>query len=340
MIAFDINVDDSAEFKALPAKITSLSVVDKDGEAFSLWGDIDISNEPITFGNQRFVLKMTMGSAPLGARFEYLGFLQPQAIAFENNPDSPFYVGDYSGTYTCSLGTEVDFASNRTIADFSLSSSEVIPFYSVVIINVRPYFSKSDYDNASVGTRWSFKFPIEPTISDAPIVGFGLEANGFRIVDYTKKEDGTTISLDLSQDYLIVVERTPDGSDPLTFVLYYPLGGSEFPMSTTNLVPMPKFTNQVRHVCVGDEYDNIYSNSLAEQRARYEIYLRSRLHDNISITTLPIYWLDVNEIIEFDIEGDDQEHDLWLVKSIRTDFGVEGTQTITATRYYPLYAEI
>ena len=56
---------------------------------------------------------------------------------------------------------------------------------------------------------------------------------------------------------------------------------------------------------------------------------------------MPIYWLDVNTIIEFNLNEDGQENpDLWLVKSISTDFGVDGTQTINAMRYYPLYADI
>ena len=104
---------------------------------------------------------------------------------------------------------------------------------------------------------------------------------------------------------------------------------------------LPKFDKQVRFVCAGDEYDNIYSDSLAEQRARYEIYLRARLHDNISISCVPIYWLDVNTIIEYNLPNNTtQESDLWLIKSISTDVSTSGTQSISATRYYPLYADI
>ena len=88
-------------------------------------------------------------------------------------------------------------------------------------------------------------------------------------------------------------------------------------------------------------YDNIYSDALAEQRARYEIYLRSRLHDNIQIVSAPIYWLEVNNIIEYNLpNSNSEEPDLWLIKSINTDISPNGTQSISATRYYPLYADI
>lgn len=103
-----------------------------------------------------------------------------------------------------------------------------------------------------------------------------------------------------------------------------------------------KFRNQIRYVCVGDEYDNIYSNDLARQRAEYEIYLRSRLHDTLTVTTVPIYWAGVNEIMEYNLpnetDGNGQPiSSYWLIKSVSTDLSITGTQTITAIRYYPLY---
>lgn len=95
----------------------------------------------------------------------------------------------------------------------------------------------------------------------------------------------------------------------------------------------PKFERQVRIVLSGGEYDNIYSNDLAMQRAKYELYLRSTLHDNIQITLVPIYWMDVNQIIEYKVPNED-DVSYWLVKSVSTDFSVSGEQTITAIRYY------
>ena len=148
------------------------------------------------------------------------------------------------------------------------------------------------------------------------------------------------ISLDYAQDYLLIATKV--SSTTLQFnVMYYPMPASVLPMSTTSVLNLPKFNKQVRMVCAGDEYDNIYSDSLAEQRARYEIYLRSRVHDSINITSVPIYWLEVNDIIEYNLPNNDSEtSDLWLVKSFNTDISATGTQSISAIRYYPLYADI
>lgn len=107
-----------------------------------------------------------------------------------------------------------------------------------------------------------------------------------------------------------------------------------YPVNYTDAVyNKPQFERQVRIVLSGGEYDNIYSNELAIQRAKYELYLRSRLHDNIQITLVPIYWMDVNQVIEYQLPNEN-EPSYWLVKSVSTSFGVSGTQTITASRYY------
>ena len=105
---------------------------------------------------------------------------------------------------------------------------------------------------------------------------------------------------------------------------------------TDRIVDDALFTNMVRIVCSGDEYDNIYSNQLAIDRAYYELYQRCRLHDQINITCVPIYSLDVNRIFSITLPNEDIPS-YWIIKSINTDFNVSGTQTINAMRYYAEY---
>lgn len=95
----------------------------------------------------------------------------------------------------------------------------------------------------------------------------------------------------------------------------------------------------IRIVLTGDEYDNISSNELAVERAKYELYKRCKIQDSISITTLPIYWLDVNWIISITLpnKNGEEETRLYMTQSINTTLGVNGTQSITLARYYPFY---
>lgn len=93
----------------------------------------------------------------------------------------------------------------------------------------------------------------------------------------------------------------------------------------------------LRIILSGGDYDNIYTTSLAQQRADYELYLRCRLQDQITITTVPIYWLDVNWLIEITLPNKQgiETTDKYIIKKIDTTVGTNGTQNITMIKYYP-----
>ena len=87
----------------------------------------------------------------------------------------------------------------------------------------------------------------------------------------------------------------------------------------------------------------MYYDSLAQQRANYELYLNCKLQDSVSINCMPIYFLDVNWIVEITLpikkqDGTEEEETrLYMIKSISTTLGTDATQTLSLVRYYPLY---
>ena len=95
---------------------------------------------------------------------------------------------------------------------------------------------------------------------------------------------------------------------------------------------------RIRIVLYGGEYDNIYSDDLAKQRADFEIYQRSRLNDTISMETIPIPWMDANIVISHRF-GQKQEPSKYIVKSFSVDYATGGTMTINAITWYPYYEE-
>ena len=95
---------------------------------------------------------------------------------------------------------------------------------------------------------------------------------------------------------------------------------------------------RIRIVLYGGEYDNIYSDDLAKQRADFEIYQRSRLNDSISMETIPIPWMDANIVISHRF-GQKQEPSKYIVKSFSVDYATGGTMTINAITWYPYYKE-
>lgn len=95
---------------------------------------------------------------------------------------------------------------------------------------------------------------------------------------------------------------------------------------------------RIRIVLYGGEYDNIYSDDLAQQRADFEIYQRSRLNDSINMETIPIPWMDANIVISHRF-GQKQEPSKYIVKSFSVDYATGGTMTINAISWYPYYEE-
>lgn len=99
---------------------------------------------------------------------------------------------------------------------------------------------------------------------------------------------------------------------------------------------------RIRIVLSGGDYSNIYTDDLARQRARWELYNRCKLQDSINITCVPIYWLDVNWLVEITLPNQQgtEETNRYIIKSISTSAGSSSTQSISLMRYYPYYADI
>ena len=324
-----IATEGATEPEALATPITQIVIQDIASTAITT---LTLST-PIIAANEYYCVNLVFDDTGLESA-EYLGALQPRAIAFENNPESPFYVGT-STQYESAYGNVVDFASENE--DYIVEFPPAIAG-SNMVLNLSPWCTASNFNAASIGDTWKFKLNIE-SLSQY-IVTMSIVMGGSADTYSIRNMANERISLDYAQDYLLIATKI--SSTTLQFnVMYYPMPASVLPMSTTSLLNLPKFNKQVRMVCAGDEYDNIYTDALAEQRARYEIYLRSRVHDSINITSVPIYWLEVNDIIEYNLPNSDSETaDLWLVKSVSTDVSTNGTQSISAIRYYPLYADI
>lgn len=92
---------------------------------------------------------------------------------------------------------------------------------------------------------------------------------------------------------------------------------------------------EIVDVKTGNEYDNITSDDLAADRAKWENWKNCRLTDNITITTALLPFLDVNKKVSYKRSGSDTEHQ-YIINSVSHDFA-GFTSTITMYRFYPLY---
>ena len=159
------------------------------------------------------------------------------------------------------------------------------------------------------------------------------------LISYKKSSDFESV-----KNYIEVFGKTQDDGHTPYGVAYEDNPDSPFYVGDD-------FENRIRIVLSGGEYDNIYPladystsvddfNSLAQQRANYELYTRCRLQDQIELTCVPVYWLDVNRLTEITLPNKQtqvEEKEYYIIKKINTTLGVNGTQNITMMKYYPFY---
>jgi len=95
---------------------------------------------------------------------------------------------------------------------------------------------------------------------------------------------------------------------------------------------------EILDVKTGGEYENITSDDLASDRAKWENWKNCRLTDKITITTALLPFLDVNKKVSYQPSDADREQP-YIISSISHDFSGY-TTTITMYRFYPLYERL
>ena len=96
-------------------------------------------------------------------------------------------------------------------------------------------------------------------------------------------------------------------------------------------------TGIIREVLYGGDYDNIMSDDLALQRAKLELYWKCRLNDGISLSCIPIPWIDVNILVSHAPKNSSKQKK-YMVKSFNASYGDNTTMTINAISYYAYYS--
>lgn len=97
---------------------------------------------------------------------------------------------------------------------------------------------------------------------------------------------------------------------------------------------------EIRSVLSGGDYDNIYSDDRAQERADYELWKSTRYNDTLTVEIIPIYWLDVNQKVRYQSIKDGTIYE-YIIKSIETSLSPTfPTMSVTLIRFYPLYPDI
>lgn len=91
----------------------------------------------------------------------------------------------------------------------------------------------------------------------------------------------------------------------------------------------------IKQVLYDGDYASIYTTQLAHERASYENWKTTRLQDSITLETLFIPWLDVNQKVAYKsvVTGETWQY---IIRSIEVS-PMSGIMNIKMVRFYPLY---
>ena len=96
---------------------------------------------------------------------------------------------------------------------------------------------------------------------------------------------------------------------------------------------------QIRLPLYGGEYENCYSDELAQQRAEYELWLHTNMNNSLTLTCVPVYWTNVNLLVEYTSQRTNQTAQ-YLTKSITLGLGPTDSMTVNMIQFYPEYPNI
>lgn len=96
---------------------------------------------------------------------------------------------------------------------------------------------------------------------------------------------------------------------------------------------------QIRLPLYGGEYENCYSDDLAQQRAERELWLHTNMNNSLTLTCVPVYWTNVNLLVEYTSQRTNQTAQ-YLTKSITLGLGPTDSMTVNMIQFYPEYTNI
>lgn len=258
--------------------------------------------------------------------FDVDGVFHYQKIPSGQN-EASYIQDDMWKQIVLSESTSVDFGEVKNVIEVYGMSHDPSHYGEATVDGNTYKVTMAGVDSLTKGLIYGFKAPSiveNPTLKINSLPAYPLvnedgtnavipQANKFYVVQYKGEEN--FLFLGYQQPYAIAKDENPD---------------SPFYINTIG---------EIRQVFYGDEYENIWSNDLAQQRANYELWLHTRLNDSISLSVVPLYWLDVNILVDY-TRVNTTETNQYIIKSIDTSLSPDGTQTINMVRYYPLYPDI
>lgn len=241
--------------------------------------------------------------------FELLGRQQAQACVVNGNRESPYYINKHQRPIGY-YGECFAILGGSSTPNYQIRLTENVTF---------------DLSSFRRGEIISFYIPTNTgQTAEATIFGKNeLASGGLLLSLYGLPEEG------IGGDYTIWDFKLSIANNQLVL----------------SLVGRNKFSNTL--VESGGVYDNIYADSLARERAEYDLFLHTNMQNTVTLSCVPDYSIDVNYRIKYNqssalppdaVVDETFEDKYFITKQVSYPLGMDGsTQTINAIEIYDDY---
>lgn len=96
---------------------------------------------------------------------------------------------------------------------------------------------------------------------------------------------------------------------------------------------------KIRLPLFGGEYENIFSDDLAQQRAEFELWQHTNMNNTITLNCVVTPWIDVNILVSYTSQRNNITNQ-YIIKSINFGLAPSDNMTITMIQFYPDYSDI
>lgn len=91
---------------------------------------------------------------------------------------------------------------------------------------------------------------------------------------------------------------------------------------------------EIRLPLFGGEYENIFSDDLATQRADYELWLHTNMNNTVQLQCVPVPWMDVNIKVSYTPQRETTPSE-YIIKSVNFGLAPDDVMSINMIKFYP-----
>lgn len=184
----------------------------------------------------------------------------------------------------------------------------------------------------SDGQIYGFTLTVE---QGQPLVNPTLQIN--KLTSYSlRKDSGENLTIpDNGEETYYVVEWVASEQyfRWLGHLQAYGFAEDTNPSSPFNVSDPPNGIGRIHLPLFDGEYANCITDDLAQQRAEYELWLHTNMNNRVQLNIIPIYWLDVNILVNYTVKRTQENHD-YLIKSIQIGLGPTDQGSLEMIQYY------